>query len=30
MRASDALHLSVAAREDAVFWILDKVLARAT
>jgi predicted nucleic acid-binding protein len=29
LRAPDALHLAVAAREDAVFWTLDKALARA-
>ena len=29
LRAPDALHLAVAAREDAAFWTLDKALARA-
>ena len=29
LRAPDALHLAIATREDAVFWTLDKALARA-
>ena len=29
LRAPDALHLSVAARQDAVFWTLDQRLAKA-
>ena len=29
LSAPDALHLAIATREDAVFWTLDKALARA-
>jgi predicted nucleic acid-binding protein len=29
LRAPDALHLAVATRQNAVFWTLDKTLAKA-